>query len=78
MKNDRHYPYWLAGMSAIAGVLVVFGIVNITGITLPDNVLRTLGIIEILGIVTVAYTTVKLKAVKNNSRYTTKSKKKKK
>lgn len=75
MKNDSHYPFWLAGMSAIAGVLVVFGIMNITGITLPDSVIRTLGIIEMLGIVTVAYTTVKLKAVKNSGRYTTKNRK---
>ena len=76
MKNDRYYPYWLAGMSAIAGVLVVFGIMNITGIRLPDNVIRALGIIEMLGIATVGYTTVKLKAAKNSGRYrNTKNKK---
>ena len=66
MERDKHYPYWLAGMSAIAGVLVVFGIANLAGIVLPDNVIRTLGTIEMIGIVVVAYTTVKLKAVKNN------------
>ncbi len=77
MKNDRHYPYWLAGMSAIAGVLVAFGIINITGITLTDNVIRALGIIEMLGIVTVIYTTIKLKAAKDSGRYTkTKNKRK--
>lgn len=74
MERDKHYPYWLAGMSAIAGVLVVFGIANLAGIVLPDNVIRTLGIIEMLGIVGVAYTTVKLKAVKNSRK--PKSKKK--
>ena len=74
MERDKHYPYWLAGMSAIAGVLVVFGIANLAGIVLPDNVIRTLGIIEKLGIVGVAYTTVKLKAVKNSRK--PKSKKK--
>ncbi|MBR6608681.1 MAG: hypothetical protein IKK99_00520 [Oscillospiraceae bacterium] len=77
MEHDKHYPYWLAGMSAIAGVLVVFGISNLTGITLSDNVVRTLGTIEMIGIVTVGYTTVKLKAVKNSGRYTSKHKKKK-
>lgn len=77
MEHDKHYPYWLAGMSAIAGVLVVFGIVNITGITLPDNVIRALGFIEMVGIVTVVYTTVKLKAVRKSGRYTKKNKKKK-
>ena len=61
-------------MSAIAGVLVVFGIANLAGIVLPDNVIRTLGIIEMLGIVVVAYTTVKLKAAKNSRK--PKSKKK--
>ena len=74
MERDKHYPYWLAGMSAISGVLVVFGIANLAGIVLPDNVIRTLGIIEMLGIVVVAYTTVKLKAVKNSHK--PKSKKK--
>ena len=74
MERDKHYPYWLAGMSAIAGVLVVFGIANLAGIVLPDKVIRTLGIIEMLGIVVVAYTTVKLKAVKNSRK--PKSKKK--
>ena len=75
MKNDKHYPVWSAGMASIAGVLLVFAFVNITGITLPDNVIRTLGIIEMVGIVTVAYTTVKLKAAKNSGKYN-KSKKK--
>ena len=74
MERDKHYPYWLAGMSAIAGVLVVFGIANLAGIVLPDNVIRTLGTIEMIGIVVVAYTTVKLKAVKNSRK--TKPKKK--
>ena len=74
MERDKHYPYWLAGMSAIAGVLVVFGIANLAGIVLPDNVIRTLGIIEMLCIVVVAYTTVKLKAAKNSRK--TKLKKK--
>ena len=74
MERDKHYPYWLAGMSAIAGVLVIFGIANLAGIVLPDNVIRTLGIIEMRGIVVVAYTTVKLKAVKNSRK--PKSKKK--
>ena len=74
MERDKHYPYWLAGMSAIAGVLVVFGIANLAGIVLPDNVIRKLGTIEMIGIVVVAYTTVKLKAVKNSRK--TKSKKK--
>ncbi len=77
MEHDKHYPYWLAGMSAIAGVLVVFGIVNITGITLPDNVVRALGFVEMVGIVTVVYTTVKLKAARKSGRYTKKNKKKK-
>lgn len=77
MEHDKHYPYWLAGMCAIAGVLMVFGISNLTGMTLTDNVIRILGFIEMAGIVTVAYTTVKLKAAKKSGRYTKKNKKKK-
>ena len=45
MERDKHYPYWMAGMSAIAGVLMVFGISNLTGMTLTDNVIRILGFI---------------------------------
>ena len=76
MENNKHYPFWVAGMSAIAVVIMTFSIANIKGITLADNVVRTLGFIEMIGIVTVVYTTVKLKAVKNSGRLSNKKRRK--
>ena len=77
MKKSRYYPLWMTGMSIIAGVLMAFAFINITGAPLPDSVIRTLGLLEMVGIVTVVYTTVKMKAEAKNS-YTSTNKKKKK
>lgn len=77
MKRSRYYPFWMLGMSVIAGVLMAFAFINITGAPLPDSVIRTLGIMEMTGVVTVVYTTVKMKAEVKNTYTNTKKKKKK-
>lgn len=74
MNEDKYTPLWRAGMAAIAGVLMVFAFVNISGATLPDNVLRGLMFIEGAGIVVVSYTTVKIKSIRNAKRPTGKKK----
>ncbi|MBR4036177.1 MAG: hypothetical protein IKJ05_05545 [Oscillospiraceae bacterium] len=77
MKRSRYYPFWMLGMAVIAGVLMAFAFINITGAPLPDSVIRTLGIMEMTGVVTVVYTTVKMKAEVKNTYSNTKKKKKK-
>ena len=74
MNEDKYTPLWRAGMAAIAGVLMVFAFVNISGTTLPDNVVRGLMFIEGAGIVVVSYTTVKIKSIRNAKRPTGKKK----
>ena len=70
MNENKYMSMWRAGMAAIAGVLMVFAFVNISGTTLPDNVLRGLMIIEGIGIMVVSFTTVKVKAIRQAKRPT--------
>ena len=76
MNEDKYTPLWRFGMTSIAAVLMVFAYVNISGTTLPDNVLRSLMTIEAIGIVIVCYTTVRIKTIRNARRYMGKKKKK--
>ena len=77
MDENKYMSLWRAGMAAIAGVLMVFAFVNISGTTLPDNVIRGLMIIEGIGIMVVSFTTVKVKAIRNAKRPMAKSKNRK-
>ena len=74
MNENKYMSMWRAGMAAIAGVLMVFAYVNISGTTLPDNVIRGLMVIEGIGIMVVSFTTVKVKAIRNSKRPTGKKK----
>ena len=74
MNENKYMSMWRAGMAAIAGVLAVFAIVNISGTTLPDNVLRGLMVIEGIGIMVVSFTTVKVKAIRKAKHSTGKKK----
>ena len=74
MDENKYMSLWRAGMAAIAGVLMVFAFVNISGAILPDNVLRSLMVIEGIGIMVVSFTTVKVKAIRNSKRPTGKKK----
>ncbi len=70
MNEDKYMSLWRAGMAAIAGVLIVFAFVNISGTTLPDNVMRSLMVIEGIGIMVVSFTTVKVKSIRKAKRPT--------
>ena len=74
MNENKYMPMWRAGMATIALVLAVFAYVNISGTTLPDNLMRLLMVMEGLGIMVVSYTTVKIKAIRNAKRPTGKKK----
>ena len=74
MNENKYMSMWRAGMATIALVLAVFAYVNISGTTLPDNLMRLLMVMEGLGIMVVSYTTVKIKAIRNAKRPTGKKK----
>ena len=77
MERDKHYPYWLAGMSAIAGVLVVFGIANLAGTELKPGAMGKPVPGYGIDLVDADGNPVKLKAAQKSGRYTKKNKKKK-
>lgn len=56
MKNNR---LWALSLIVIGIITVIFAVTHIAGASLPDALVRILGIIELIMVALLAYTTVK-------------------
>ena len=60
MKNKKLLFVWSISLLVIAGLTLVTSITNIIGISLPDTVVRIIGILDLIALPVLAFTTVRM------------------
>lgn len=60
MKNKKLLLVWSFSLLVIAGLTLVTSITNIMGISLPDTVVRIIGILDLIALPVLAFTTVRM------------------
>ena len=62
----RYRDAWAVSLLIIACVTIVMTVCNLAGIALPDVLARTLGILDLISVVVLVFTSVKLKIWKKD------------
>ena len=60
MKNNKLLLVWSISLLVIAGLTLVTSITNIIGISLPDTAVRIIGILDLIALPVLAFTTVRM------------------
>ncbi|MBR6536623.1 MAG: hypothetical protein IKT67_05435 [Lachnospiraceae bacterium] len=60
MKNKKLLLVWSISLLVIAGLTLVTSITNIIGISLPDTAVRIIGILDLIALPVLAFTTVRM------------------
>lgn len=60
MKKSKVLIVWSISLLVIAGLTLVTSITNIIGISLPDTAVRIIGILDLIALPILAFTTVRM------------------
>ena len=60
MKKNKLLIVWSISLLVIAGLTLVTSITNIIGISLPDAAVRIIGILDLIALPVLAFTTVRM------------------
>lgn len=60
MKKSKVLIVWSISLLVIAGLTLVTSITNIIGISLPDTAVRIIGILDLIALPVLAFTTVRM------------------
>lgn len=60
MKKSKLLIVWSISLLVIAGLTLVTSITNIIGISLPNTVVRIIGILDLIALPVLAFTTVRM------------------
>lgn len=60
MKKNRLLIVWSISLLVIAGLTLVTSITSIIGISLPDAAVRIIGILDLIALPVLAFTTVRM------------------
>lgn len=60
MKKNKLLIVWSISLLVISGLTLVTSITNIIGISLPDAAVRIIGILDLIALPVLAFTTVRM------------------